>query len=222
VTGSRNVTPYDVVRRLMHGHHEGEASRSLVLTGRHAARYDRFAAGWALGWLYRAVAAQVLADVPRGGTLLDVGTGPGRLLLEVARRRPDLHAVGVDPSADMVEHALRRCRAAGLSERTEAKFAAAESLPFPDGSFDTVVSTLSAHHWADVAAGVAEQLRVLRAGGHLWVYDLRGASSAEVPAALRAQVPAPDVTQRRVGFLPGLFLVCHQGTKPAESSAAAG
>jgi ubiquinone/menaquinone biosynthesis C-methylase UbiE len=47
------------------------------------------------------------------------------------------------------------------------------SVAFPDGSFDLVVSTLSMHHWADPAAGLAEIGRVLRPGGRALVWDFR-------------------------------------------------
>jgi ubiquinone/menaquinone biosynthesis C-methylase UbiE len=46
-------------------------------------------------------------------------------------------------------------------------------LPFPDGSFDAVVSTMSMHHWADTAAGLAEIERVLRPGGRAVIWDFR-------------------------------------------------
>ena len=49
----------------------------------------------------------------------------------------------------------------------------AESLPFPAGTFDLALSTLSAHHWADPAAAIDEQARMLRPGGQLRIYDLR-------------------------------------------------
>src|SRR3954454_24718209 len=111
----------------------------MVLTGRHAALFDRVAAGWVLRGLYRAVAAQLVHSVPPGGSILDVGTGPGRLLVEIALRRPDVRLIGIDPSADMVRRAQDRARDAGLADgRIEVHTAAAESLPFPDAGVDVV------------------------------------------------------------------------------------
>jgi SAM-dependent methyltransferase len=181
----------------------------MVLVGRHAALYEH-ASGWALGWLYRGVAGRVAADLPPGGRVLDVGTGPGRLLVELAQRRPDAQVVGIDPSADMVERAERRARGAGLSGRVQAQVAAAEDLPFPDNSFDTVVSSLSAHHWADVPRAVAEQARVLRAGGRLWVVDLRGKPATALSLALETSFPARGISRPRLGALRDLPLVCHR------------
>ncbi len=47
------------------------------------------------------------------------------------------------------------------------------ALPFPDGSFDLVVSTFSMHHWSDPAAGLGEIARVLRPAGRALIWDLR-------------------------------------------------
>jgi len=159
--------------------------------------------------LYRAMARTVVADLPPGGRLLDVGTGPGRLLLAIARLRPDVEAVGIDPSPDMVDRAESHARAAGVGGRVTARVATAEDLPFPDSSFDVVVSSLSAHHWADPARGVVEQARVLRPGGHLWVCDLRRSGPA-ITQALTTTFGPESPTQARAPGLAGLVLTCHR------------
>ena len=102
-----------------------------------------------------------------------MGTGPGRLLLELAQGRSDLRLVGVDPSEDMIRRGRDHARTAGLEDRIEFETVTAESLPFAAGTFDLVLSTLSAHHWADPTAAINEQVRVLRLGGQLRIYDLR-------------------------------------------------
>ena len=190
------------------GHGKHPADR--VMVGRKADAFAR-TSGWALRWLYRAAAGQVRTTLPRDGACLDVGTGPGRLLVEVARQRPDAHVVGVDPSADMIGHA--RGNVGHLGDRAELFVASAESLPFPDESFDAVVSTLSAHHWADPAAAVAEQVRVLRPGGRLWIFDLRKHTAAALPALLAEHFAADEISRPRLPWLPSVALVCHQATR---------
>jgi ubiquinone/menaquinone biosynthesis C-methylase UbiE len=190
----------------MHSH-----GGSTVIVGRKAVLYDRMS-GWALHWLYRATADRALADVPARGRVLDIGTGPGHLLVELAGRRPDVDLVGIDPSADMIGHANRRLAAAGCTERVEVVLAGAEKLPFPDAHFDAVVSTLSAHHWAEPSAAVAEQSRVLRRGGQLWVFDLRPASPAAVTQALRAHFSPAALSRPRVGLASPL-IVCHRAAR---------
>jgi SAM-dependent methyltransferase len=69
-------------------------------------------------------------------------------------------------------------------------------LPFPDGSFDLVVSTLSMRHWADPTTGLAEIGRVLRADGRALAWDFR---PGVVP--FHADVPDPVGHARGSGLL---------------------
>lgn len=186
----------------------------MILVGRHAAWYNRLSR-FALRWLYRAAAGRVVAELPDGASVLDVGAGPGGLLVELARSRADIHLVGIDPSADMVSHATRRLVSAQLTSQAEARLGSAEHLPFPDGSFDAVVSTLSSHHWADPDAAIAEQARVLRAGGQLWIFDLRGLAPAGVAAALDDLFPGGSITRPHVGRIAGAFVACHRVVRPS-------
>jgi ubiquinone/menaquinone biosynthesis C-methylase UbiE len=137
-----------------------------------AAPYDRLARRL-MRRPYRRIARDAAAGLTPGASVLDVGTGPGWLLVELGRLRPDLRVTGVDLASDMVQAA--RHNLAEFGERATAVVADVSHLPFPDGSFDLVVSSLSLHHWADPAAGGRELARVLRPGGAVRVYDLRSA-----------------------------------------------
>jgi ubiquinone/menaquinone biosynthesis C-methylase UbiE len=75
--------------------------------------------------------------------LLDVGCGSGQLLLEVARRYPEARLAGVDLSPNMLGLARGKFKA----DEADLRLASADQLPFADGSFDMVVSTVSMHHW---------------------------------------------------------------------------
>ena len=149
---------------------------------RRSTSYDRLAR-WTLRGLYRRVAADVAAVAPPGGAVLDVGTGPGRLLHEVAALRPDLELVGADLSPDMVDLA-RRASAAVPGRGITFIAADVGGLPWAAGSFDVVVSTLSAHHWPDPVAAAGELTRLLRPGGRLIVHDFRFAPLGSLVAAL--------------------------------------
>jgi ubiquinone/menaquinone biosynthesis C-methylase UbiE len=186
--------------------------------GWHGAFFDPVS-GLALPWLYRAIADRVIDDLPPAGRLLDIGSGPGRLLVTLARRRPDAHLVGIDPSTDMDDRAQARIGKAGIADHVATRVAGTEDLPFPDSSFDVVVSSLSAHHWTDIAQAVREQARVLRPGGHLWVFDLHRRQSA-VAASLGGTSGVTDVTQPRLGTLRDRILFCHRATKSSEAPTA--
>jgi len=152
--------------------------------------------------VYRRLAADVAAAAPHGAAVLDVGTGPAILLVELARLRPDLRLTGVDPSADMVATAERNL--SRWAPDASAVRGDAERLPFPDGAFDLVVTSFSLHHWADVTAAGAELARVLRPGGRVLVYDFRYAPFEELTAATAGTSlsggPAPQRTRFRPGF----------------------
>jgi ubiquinone/menaquinone biosynthesis C-methylase UbiE len=161
--------------------------------------YERFATR-----LQRRLRTRVAADVaalqlPAGAHVLDVGTGPGRLPVEIARRSPQVRVTGLDVSPRMIEAATA---AIEPGQQVTAEVGDVAKLPYRDGSVDLVVSTLSQHHWPDRAAALAELARVLAPGGRIWIYDLRRAlRTAQVAAAVA--VPGSDVRVEpvRVGVL---------------------
>ena len=135
-----------------------------------AAMYDALVASVLEGF-YARVASEVAAAYP-GGKVLEVGSGPGRLGVRLAREAPGMTLTGVDISDAMVERAARRAAGAGLSERVRFEVGDVAAMPLPDGEFDGVVSTLSLHHWPEPTHGLAEIHRVLKPGGEARIYDL--------------------------------------------------
>jgi ubiquinone/menaquinone biosynthesis C-methylase UbiE len=186
-----------------------------VIRGRPAAIYDWVFARWVLRRLYRVVAGELGAALPPGASVLDVGTGPGRLLLELAQDRSDLHLVGVDPSEDMIRRARVHARTAGLEDRIEFETVPAESLPFPADTFDAVLSTLSAHHWTDTAAAITEQARVLRPGGQQRVYDLRREGLDDLATVLASAVGGTVQHRTRLAGMIGSRIGCLTAVKRA-------
>jgi SAM-dependent methyltransferase len=135
-----------------------------------AEAYDRFTTP-IMGRFYRRVAAEVAPLAP-AGAFLDVGAGPGRLAVRIAENAPDARVTGVDILPDMIERANNNAVQAGVSSRATFRVGDVGALPFPDASFDVVVSTLSMHHWPDPARGLAEVHRVLKPGGVARIYDV--------------------------------------------------
>jgi SAM-dependent methyltransferase len=137
-----------------------------------AAGYDSLS-GRLLGSFYRSVAADLARVAPAGGKVLDVGCGPGHLANRLARDH-GLEVTGLDLDPAMIERARANAEHVLPAERRPTfVVGSVAALPFPDGSFDLVVSTLSMHHWADATAGLAEIGRVLRPGGRALVWDIR-------------------------------------------------
>lgn len=117
----------------------------------------------------------VAHDVAHYGTarcLLDIGTGPGHLLLALRKTLPDAELIGVDISPAMIDQAQRNVKTHGCDTHIEVRVAGANALPFADGIFDRVVSTGSLHHWNDPVNALSEAHRVLKAGGYALMYDL--------------------------------------------------
>jgi SAM-dependent methyltransferase len=139
-----------------------------------------------LGSFYRSVAAGVATTVPTGGRVLDVGCGPGHLADRLAGDH-GLDVTGLDLDPSMIEQArANAARSVPAELRPTYVVGGVAALPFPDGSFDLVVSTLSMHHWSDATAGLAEIGRVLRPGGRALIWDIR---PGVVP--LHSHRPAP-------------------------------
>ncbi len=178
-----------------------------VFHGRSSRVYD-FMSRRLLRGVYRRLAADVATVAPEGSAVLDAGTGPGVLLVELAERRPDLQLTGVDLSADMVAAAQRNL--ARFGDRASVHVGDVTNLPFPDDSFDLIVSSISVHHWDDPEAAVPELARVLRPGGQVYIYDFpfapfapfdQLASAAGAGSVLNGQPPQRTPFRTGVPFL---------------------
>ena len=115
-----------------------------------------------------------LARMQPGDAVLDVGCGTGTLAMEVARRVGRAGRVaGVDPGTEQIARA--RAKAARRHVPIEFQIGVIEQLPFPDQTFDVVLSTLMMHHLPASLKrqGLAEIARVLRPGGRLVIADFK-------------------------------------------------
>ena len=130
------------------------------------------------------VARRAAAMVP-AGQAADLGCGPGYLVVKLAQVAPGLQVTGIDLAEEMLVEAEAHARRSG-QDRVAFKKGDVVQLPFPDGSLDLVVSTLSLHHWSDPVVVLDEIARVLRRpdpaagrpGGSFLVADLRRDMSA--------------------------------------------
>jgi demethylmenaquinone methyltransferase / 2-methoxy-6-polyprenyl-1,4-benzoquinol methylase len=111
---------------------------------------------------WRRMVADLLSGLGPQGSVLDVGTGTGRLAQAVLEARPGAFVVGVDFTLDMLRRAPSHLHlAAGDALR----------LPFADGQFDAVISGFVVRNLANLSEGVQEQVRVLRPGGLLLILE---------------------------------------------------
>ena len=137
------------------------------------ARAYEFMAGLPPMRAMRWALARMATKMKPRGIAVDLGCGPGLLVIEMAMRAPGLDMTGVDLSEEMLRGGEESVRRAGLSDRVAFRGGDAAGIPFDDGSVDLVVSTLSLHHWGDPVAVLNEVARVLRPGGSFLSFDLR-------------------------------------------------
>jgi ubiquinone/menaquinone biosynthesis C-methylase UbiE len=199
-----------------HGTKENEMSTTEAIAPDLAAVKRRQQTMWASGD-FHAVAALIqpvaedlceAVDLRADWRVLDVATGSGNAALAAARRGCDV--VGIDYVPALLARGRRRAEAEGLDiELVEGD---AESLPFPDASFDAVVSVFGAMFAPDHAAAAAELARVCRPGGRIglatWTPDgfigeMLKVVSAHVPPAPGVASPLLWGTKAHVGMIFG-------------------
>jgi ubiquinone/menaquinone biosynthesis C-methylase UbiE len=146
--------------RFIHG------ARFGFLTG----HYDRLCRLIGLGARLRAFQVRAIGPVD-GKRVLEVGCGTGELLRAVARAGRPARLAGLDPDPKMLAQADAKLRGAGVEADLVRGWA--QALPFPDGAFDLVLSSLMLHHLDTPTKRTAlgEWRRVLAPGGALVLVD---------------------------------------------------
>ncbi len=186
----------------------GSASRVGALL-HHPLLYDLFV-GIALRGRERVFRDELLdlARVSAAETVLDVGCGTGTLACLAKRRVGSEGTVyAVDASAKMIARAGAKARR--VNSEIQFRRAAAQSLPFPGGMFDVVLSTLMLHHLgrAPRRRFAEEMRRVIKPDGRVLVVEFAQSTRRSVGFHAHLQprhghVPAQDVQQlmRDAGF----------------------
>ena len=132
-------------------------------------------------------------DLRPGQKVLDVATGSGNTALAAARRFGETS--GIDYVPDLLERARERASAEGLE--VDFREGDAEGIPFPDASFDVVLSTVGSMFAPDQERAAGELLRVCRPGGRVGLANW-----------------TPDGFAGELGSLFGSYLPPSPGLKP--------
>ena len=136
------------------------------------ARYSRFMALPPMRSVRTFLARYAVAGSPPW-RILDVGCGPGWFPLELADYAPAATVVGVDLSQPMLTTATAHAADSRHESRVHFAQTRGEVLPFAEGTFDLVVSTLALHHLQDPVAALAELRRVAQPSARIVVFDTR-------------------------------------------------
>jgi SAM-dependent methyltransferase len=113
---------------------------------------------------------QLVADLSRGGRVVDVHCGGGRWLIAMAKRFPALELVGVEFEEDSVARARANVEAAGLGDRITIRHAGV-TQPGGAGEYDLVYFQYALHQLPDAPAVLRAAWAALRPGGRLMVLD---------------------------------------------------
>jgi SAM-dependent methyltransferase len=169
------------------------------------AAYERFMGRWsrAVGTIF----LEWLAP-PKGARWLDVGCGTGAFTQLVLDHCAPAAINGVDPSPAQIEHARKQPAAT----RADFRVGDAMALPFPDGGFDVVASTLVINFIPDRAKALSEMRRVARPGGLVagYVWDRTPASELSPTAPMQRALgtigaDVPRIPGADIGSMTALF-----------------
>lgn len=111
------------------------------------------------------------ANIGQGQRVLDLGCGTATLTILVKQAHPDAEVAGLDGDTQVLE--IGRVKAAKAGVNISLDHGMAFQLPYPDASFDRVLSSLMFHHLAreNKQRALNETFRVLRPGGELHIVD---------------------------------------------------
>ena len=134
-----------------------------------ASSYEK-ATRLAIDIYYRKVAEEILSSFKKG-LILDLGTGPGYLPIEIAKRSTDIKIVGIDLSRNLIQMARQNALSSGFGDRLDFQVGNSAKLRFDDATFDMVLSTGMLHSLRDPVKVFREIFRVLKRDGEAWIYD---------------------------------------------------
>jgi ubiquinone/menaquinone biosynthesis C-methylase UbiE len=140
-----------------------------------------------------------------GRKVLDVGCGTGSMALLIKRAFPAAEVVGLDGDPRILAIARAKALRIGLDVHFEEGMSF--ELPFPDGSFDAVITTMMLHHLDREAKQrtAAEMHRVLRSGGRLHGMDFAEPGRPAGRALRPLLRPLERVADNLDGYLPAIF-----------------
>ena len=119
---------------------------------------------------YNQVAGEIVSHI-RQGSVLDLGTGPGYLPIEIVKLAPDLKITGIDLSRKLIMIARANAQKSGLSSHLSFEVGNSARLRYADAVFDMVISTGMLHSLKNPVKVLMEIYRLLKDGSEAWVYD---------------------------------------------------
>lgn len=120
----------------------------------------------------------------RGGEVLDVGTGPGRIPIRLCGFDEGARVLGIDLSESMLEKAERNVEVSGLNERIRFALGDANEMTLAEEGYEAVISNSIVHHIPTPTPALTKMARLVAPGGTLMVRDLYRPKDQSTIAAL--------------------------------------
>ncbi len=172
---------------------KGRGQESFVSLPMFAARlYESLTHTEAIERQHREIAGDLVSRIARG-RLLDVGTGPGRLLFEVHQLNPDIELFGLDISEAMVQLAKKNLAGANaIIQRGDI-----QSTDFADDFFEMVTCTGSFYLWDNPVKGLEELFRILKKDRSAYLFETyQDFNESAVQEALKANLRGESLVRR--------------------------
>jgi ubiquinone/menaquinone biosynthesis C-methylase UbiE len=134
------------------------------------------------------------------GHFLDLGTGPAQIPIFLAQRCPKIRITGIDLSINMLTLGEQHVAEVGLADQIALEHVDAKALPYPDQSFDGVISNSIIHHLPNPMAAFREISRVIRPGGLILIRDLMRPDTPQAAQALVDRYAADDTPYQKKLF----------------------
>jgi ubiquinone/menaquinone biosynthesis C-methylase UbiE len=143
-----------------------------------------------------------VSEIKAGHRVLDIGCGTGTLLEMIKRTEPDTKLVGLDGDPKILKIAKEKTKKMNLEIQFDQGMA--YELPYPDNSFDRVLSSLVFHHLntTNKQRTFREILRVLRPGGRMMIADFGPAQNRFTKLLTKFTMKKGYVSDNLEGLLP--------------------
>ena len=145
------------------------------------------------------------AHIRPGHHVLDLGCGTGTLTVLIKTLHPEAEVVGVDGDPMVLNMARAKAWQAGVNIKWDCGLAF--ELPYPDQSFDRVLTSLMLHHLTsdNKRRAFGEVLRVLRRGGEFHIVDFGKPHSPIVKPVTQVIARLEEATDNLDGILPDML-----------------
>ncbi|WP_338635395.1 class I SAM-dependent methyltransferase [Spirobacillus cienkowskii] len=152
--------------------------------------------------------SNAISLTPQNGTLLDLATGTGDVVLKVAHSRPDISITGLDAAEGMLNIAQKKIehKAKLFQKNIEFKLGDALAIPFSNETFDTITISWGIRNFTPLSVALKEIMRVLKPKGHLIILEVGKPEFSSIQKISRlCKKNFPKIESKLTDFLPVSF-----------------